>query len=255
MYQAELNGKLPSGICRMEDILTSNVFSFFKYSNRSIFLKSFLNKEIKLNITDKEAELAEFIFWPILSKNTEPDLVIIVGDWYLLIEAKFNSDFGEETLTRASQLDRELDEGLLEANNLNKKFKLIAITADYYFKPEKFNKINDDYYVWTNWQKIATLLFNIIESEIDLNLYERSFATDLYNLLIDKKLREYRGIKSLKDIKFINYKSEELFFEAETAQYRGAYIGFLKSLSTIEPIGVLPENIYFKDNQGGNKYG
>ena len=51
------------------------------------------------------------MFWPILSKNTEPDLVIIVGDWYLLIEAKFNSDFGEETLTRASQLDRELDEG------------------------------------------------------------------------------------------------------------------------------------------------
>lgn len=44
MYQAELNGKLPFRICRMEDILTSNVFSFFKYSNRSIFLKKFLGK-------------------------------------------------------------------------------------------------------------------------------------------------------------------------------------------------------------------
>ena len=44
MYQAELNGKSPSEICRMEDILTSNVFSFLKYSNRSIFLKKFLEK-------------------------------------------------------------------------------------------------------------------------------------------------------------------------------------------------------------------
>ena len=110
MYQAELNGKLPSEICRMEEILTSNVFSFFKYSNRSIFLKKFLEK-LGLNITNKVAYSSEFLFWLILSKNTEPDLVIIVGDWYLLIEAKFNSDFGEETLTRASQLDRELDEG------------------------------------------------------------------------------------------------------------------------------------------------
>lgn len=44
MYLAELYGKLPSRIERMEDILTSNVFSFFKYSTREIFLKGYLNK-------------------------------------------------------------------------------------------------------------------------------------------------------------------------------------------------------------------
>jgi hypothetical protein len=40
MYQAELKGKLPEETEKMEDILTSNVFSFFKYSNRIIFLKN-----------------------------------------------------------------------------------------------------------------------------------------------------------------------------------------------------------------------
>jgi len=44
MYLAELHGKLSQRIERMEDILTSNVFSFFKYSTREIFLKGYLNE-------------------------------------------------------------------------------------------------------------------------------------------------------------------------------------------------------------------
>jgi len=43
MYLAELHGKLSSKIQRMEDLLTSNVFSFFKYSTREIFLKEYLS--------------------------------------------------------------------------------------------------------------------------------------------------------------------------------------------------------------------
>ncbi len=44
MYLAELHGKLSQRIERMENILTSNVFSFFKYSTREIFLKGYLNE-------------------------------------------------------------------------------------------------------------------------------------------------------------------------------------------------------------------
>jgi len=40
MYLAEICGKLSSKVEGIEDILTSNVFSFFKYSKRTIFLKS-----------------------------------------------------------------------------------------------------------------------------------------------------------------------------------------------------------------------
>ena len=86
MYLAELHGKLSSRLERMEDILTSNVFSFFKYSTRDIFLKGYLNT-MGFDISEQEANRAEFIFWPRYEENTEPDLVIIVGDYYLLIEA------------------------------------------------------------------------------------------------------------------------------------------------------------------------
>jgi len=71
MYIAELRGKLSQRIERMEDILTSNVFSFFKYSTREIFLKGYLNK-LKIYVSDQEAIEAEFIFWPHFEDNTEP---------------------------------------------------------------------------------------------------------------------------------------------------------------------------------------
>ena len=103
MYLAELHGKLPSRIERMEDILTSNVFSFFKYSTRHTFLKGYL-EQLGFTISDQEAEYAEFIFWPRFEENTEPDLVIIVGNYYLVFEAKYHSGFGEET--EKSNIDR-----------------------------------------------------------------------------------------------------------------------------------------------------
>ena len=37
MYLAELHGKLSSKVQKMEDVLTSNVFSFLKYSEREVF--------------------------------------------------------------------------------------------------------------------------------------------------------------------------------------------------------------------------
>jgi len=79
MYLAELHGKLSSNIERMEDILTSNVFSFFKYSSRENFLTGYLNK-LGFSISNQEADKAEFIFWPRFEENTEPDVVINVGD-------------------------------------------------------------------------------------------------------------------------------------------------------------------------------
>jgi len=56
-------------LSRMEDVLTSNVFSFFKYSTRDIFLKGYL-KQLGFNVSDQEANEAEFIFWPRFEENT-----------------------------------------------------------------------------------------------------------------------------------------------------------------------------------------
>ena len=180
MYLAELHGKLLPRIERMEDILTSNIFSFFKYSTREIFLKGYLNK-LGFNISNQEANEAEFIFWPRFEENTEPDLVLIVGDYYLLIEAKYFSGFAEESKKTKAQLLREIEGGKIEARNYGKDFRLIAITADHYYKENKFKIIPPDFiphFKWTNWQSVSSFLYNILESSRDIKKQERDFALE-----------------------------------------------------------------------------
>ena len=128
MYQAELRGKLPHYLYKSEDILTSYVFSFFKYANRKIFLFNYL-KSLGINVKEREAHNAEFQFWPCYDDLTEPDLVLIVGDFYILIEAKYTSSFGQANQKTQSQLVREYNGGMVEAEKLDKKFILLTITA------------------------------------------------------------------------------------------------------------------------------
>ena len=85
MYVAELHGKLSPKMERMEDVLTSNVFSFFKYADRSVFLKRYLNY-LGVGITQSEALSAIFNFWPRYEDNTEPDVIIRTQNHYILID-------------------------------------------------------------------------------------------------------------------------------------------------------------------------
>ena len=248
MYLAELRGKLSSRIERMEDVLTSNVFSFFKYSNRDIFLKKYLNK-LGFEVTVKDAEEAEFRFWPNYEDGTEPDLVIIVGKYYLLIEAKYFSGFGKKTETIDDQLIREIKGGQLEAKNYEKEFNLIAITADYYYKEYKFEVIPQKYrphFKWTNWQSVSSFLDNILSSNPNIKGAERDFCMDLYNLLDKKHLRSFQNITYngplLKD-----YRS--IFFDARTAKLRGDFIGFIDSLSLAKGLKPVGKNVFFSSSK------
>jgi hypothetical protein len=232
MYLAELHGKLSQRIERMEDILTSNVFSFFKYSTREIFLKGYL-KKLGFDVSDQEANEAEFIFWPHFEENTEPDLVIIVGNYYLLIEAKYFSDFGGETDKTKAQLIREIEGGRLEAKNYGKDLVLIAITADSYRKDYKFEVIPSGFrphFVWTNWQTVSSFLSNILEKDIKIPKQEHDFALDLYNLLDKKNLREFQSFDILSLMNQYFQPHASVFFEAKTAKFRGGFIGFVNSL-------------------------
>jgi len=251
MYLAELHGKLPSRIERMEDILTSNVFSFFKYSDREIFLKGYLNK-LGFDISNQEANEAEFIFWPRFEENTEPDLVIIVGDYYLLIEAKYFSGFAEETKKTKAQLLREIEGGKLEAKNYGKDFRLIAITADHYYKEDKFEIIPSDFlphFKWSNWQSVSSFLYNILESGKNIKKQERDFALDLYNLLDKKNLRDFQGLNSLYNVSAFLKSYAFVFFEARTAKFRGDFIGFMQSLSFEKKITPLKKTIFLSDQK------
>ena len=232
MYLAELHGKLSPKVEKMEDILTSNVFSFFKYSRRDIFLKRYLNG-LGFNISEQEAREATFLFWPRYEDNTEPDLVIIAGDYYLLIEAKYFSDFADETKETKAQLLREVEGGRREAENYKKKFYLVAITADSYKKEEKFEVLLPHlrtYCLWTNWQSVAKFLYNILENQENIRLEEREFALDLYNLLDKKNLRGFQTLDmpSKKNVCLKTYPL--VFFDARTAKYRGDFIGFKDAL-------------------------
>ncbi|MBW2004381.1 MAG: hypothetical protein JRI72_07150 [Deltaproteobacteria bacterium] len=246
MYLAELHGKLTQRIERMEDILTSNVFSFFKYSTRDIFLKGYLYT-LGFDVSDQEANEAEFIFWPRFEENTEPDLVIIVGNYYLLIEAKYFSDFGGETDKTKAQLIREIEGGRLEAKNYGKDFVLIPITADSYYKKFKFQAITSDsklHFKWTNWQKVSWLLTNILESDKKISKQEREFALDLYNLLDKKNLREFQSFDILSLMNQYLKPHASIFFEAKTAKFRGDFIGFLNSLLSDKKIVMMRKTIF-----------
>lgn len=248
MYLAELHGKLSSRVERMEDILTSNVFSFFKYSNRNIFLKNYLN-ELGFKVSKEEAEEAEFKFWPVFEDGTEPDLVIIVGKYYLLIEAKYFSGFGKKTETTDDQLKREIKDGQLEAFSYGKEFYLIAITADYYYKKYKFKVIPKKFrlrFKWTNWQLVSSFLDNILNHHPKIKEPERDFALDLYNLLNKKNLRSFQSITYngplLKD-----YSS--IFFNAKTAKLRGDFIGFIDSLSLAKGLKPVGKTVFFNSTK------
>ena len=248
MYLAELHGKLSSRVERMEDILTSNVFSFFKYSTRTIFLKRYLN-DLGFKVSDQDAEKAEFKFWPVFEDGTEPDLVIMAGNYYLLIEAKYFSEFSEGAKKDEHQLLRELNNGKLEAKNYDKEFKLIAITADYYFKEYKFKVILPDFqahFKWTNWQLVSSFLDNILSSNPNIKGPERDFCLDLYNLLDKKHLRSFQSITYdgplLKD-----YSS--IFFNAKTAKLRGDFIGFIDSLSLAKGLKPVGKTVFFSSTK------
>lgn len=252
MYEAELHGKFSSRFERMEDILTSNVFSFFKYAKRTLFLQGYL-KYLGFPISEQEVKNAQFLFWPRYEDNTEPDLVLIVGGYYLLFEAKYFSEFAKETLKVKSQLKREIDGGLREAKNYGKQFYLIAITRDAYRQDDKYEDIPRElkkFFVWSNWQTVAYFIDTILNTNMHISEEEYSFALDLYNLLDKKNLRGYKGWEQITlekiDFRIIN---SSLFFEARTADFRGDFIGFSNTLQLVGKIMPPKEHMIFFDGR------
>ncbi len=251
MYIAELRGKLSRDQENKEDLLTSNVFSFLKYAPREVFLFEYIN-HLGMPVTEEDAHCANFLFWTTYSDHTEPDVVIIIGDYYLLFEAKLSSGFGEETEFSAAQLSRELEGGLAEAKYNNKEFRLVAITADHYQPPGLFDDLParyQNYLLWTSWQNFAFFLSSLIETRQNLSNETGLFAADLYALLDKKCLRKFEGPIALK-VKEYPFKPYQcLFFAMETARYRGDFIGFqdtLKLVTLIKPSGSV---LYYDTNR------
>lgn len=245
MYIAEIRGKFSQKDEYKEDILTSNVFSFFKYANRQIFLFRLLSL-LGFNFNHHELDEAKFYFWPTYEDGTEPDLVIVVGDYYILFEAKFHSGFSIDNATEQHQLLREIEVGKVDAQNKRKKFQLIVITAHYseaqFLTDIAGYGIND--FKWINWHQIALLISDILESEQGLSVELSEFANDLYTLLLKKNLRIYSGMRVLKIKQNLREVHDCLFFDSSTAQYRGDFIGFTEALHDLNKLGVVDDAIF-----------
>jgi hypothetical protein len=234
MIIAELYGKIPSKLEDKEDILTSNVFSFFKYSNRQLLMEYIIQLGIIVSLNDSKN--AEFRFWQSYDDGTEPDLIIVCGEFYILFEAKLYSDFSPKTSTVASQISREIKMGKLAAENENKEFVYVAITAEYNKDKTKYLKYeNKDFnFIWTNWQTVT----NFLEAHlIKNNLFQnKEFANDLYNLLIKKRLRSYIGIANVQRLQDFNDYSS-IFYNLQTSKFKGEFSGFIESLAEFVKIG------------------
>ena len=250
MLKAQIHNKLPTQILELEDILTSDVFSFFLYSNKKLFLHEFLKRNGFI-VSKQDSFNAEFLFWPKYEELTEPDLVIIVGHYYILIEAKFKSDFGKGSEKTKPQLIREIEGGMIEAKALNKQFSLLTITKDPFNRKEKFDILPNEHRLlikWTNWQCVSSLLIELLENDFRIDLRDRLLADDLLRTLDKKNLRNYISLVTVLGHFKMMQSFKQIFLKAETIIYRGGFIGFLNSLVVAKKLIPL-KGIYFSNKQ------
>lgn len=166
MTIAEIHGKL-SPCEGMEDLLTSDVFSTFKYLDPNQGLVPFIKKSVNFADEDEPDFLeniveADYLFWPKTTcLNREPDVLIILtkkdgSSVSILIEAKYTSGKSNVNREEENNLDhidgdqlaelyKELIEGNIYIENkaTRERFKrskgnryLFYVTAHYAF-PKK----------------------------------------------------------------------------------------------------------------------
>ena len=195
MYRAELHGKLPTALLDLEDLLTSDVVGFFELADRQIFLRPFLTEVLGLAVTPSEASAASFDFWPTLDDGTEPDAIIRVGGWLLLIEAKLRSSFQVDAARpERNQLRRELREGRALAQSEGRTFKLVTITQEPYCDLRRYRDIGRQDrgdWVWCNWQSVTRLLEQTPENQLG------AMGRQLLDVLLRRGTRGFHGFDSL----------------------------------------------------------
>lgn len=212
---------------RLEDLLTSDVFSACRYVRSNILLIPFLRQAKDLsgrilgNFLNEEVKGAQYLFWPRLCLS-EPDVLIAIefvsGRFFLvLIEAKYFSSkaspvLGDEQLevaeASADQLAKEYAD-LLRAHEAFRIPKskvagraLVYVTANRSFPKDCLEEslaeiLRSDRRVetvdlfWTNWFELHPLLSQMK----DAGELESFVIEDLRLLLERKHLIHFRGFR------------------------------------------------------------
>jgi len=239
MTIAEIHGKISHTgenlSERMEDLLTSDIFSACYYVRPETLLLPFLHRAKGLNneplgrLLKEKVNRVQYLFWPRLPRS-EPDVLIALElslghSFLILVEAKYFSSKSSSALSKdelevaetpRDQLAREYVDLLEDSHNYFQLPKskilgtaLIYITAhrsipedsisESLVEIKKFLLGKEDVNLfWTSWFELHPIISKIKKP---LN-WERPILDDLKQLLERKRLIHFRGL-SLDMIKVI----------------------------------------------------
>lgn len=240
VLRAELHGKLSRKTQDAEDVLTSNVFSFLMYEDRSRFLKRYLDA-LGISVTTDDAEAAEFTFWPKYDDGTEPDVVIVAGGWYLLIEAKYGTTFGTHATDESQhQLRREITQGQAAAKAMGcGQFRMVTVTTETVRDPSRYPGLRPDehqLWIWSNWHLVAALLLDTPEEALGRH------GRDLLAVLERRNLRPYRGFQRLGPC--LLAESRVLFCDRALLRHAQLFAGF-DWLAAVPAVDPAPGPVFF----------
>lgn len=231
MTIAELHGKLPT-LEAKEDLLTSDVFSTFRYLpvNRALipFLRKAINTRSGQPISNvfTDCLTADYVFWPKTTRyKREPDVLILItrktkAPIATIIEAKFYSGRSDANRTQSKQEFKAYDGDQLAEQyvdlmknemDLNKQQKQMLHESDHRFllfvtahdalprkiTDDSLNKLlkhdpNTHSLYWINWQAAFDVAKETLETQI-LDDGQRFLLEDLRDLLQRKGLTSFQG--------------------------------------------------------------
>ncbi len=215
MTIAEIHGKISHTgrnlSEKMEDLLTSDVFSACRYVRPEILLIPFLGTaktvdgQLLADLLPSDDIRVKYHFWPMLSAS-EPDLVIEINlSYIIMMEAKYLSavDWSKSDprdVMGSSIPHNQLERQRYDLQNIERylkkspesgtrKFQLL-ISAHRSIPSEGINKLSRPKEIfWTNWHS----LFDILVTVGDPNAQEKLVLEDLMCLLKRKNLRKFSG--------------------------------------------------------------
>ncbi len=247
--QAELKGKVNVTSTqpgeRLEDTLTDAVFSAVAYLQRGVVLAKLLRAAFPtIPFSTHEINQAKLTFWPRFSNGVEPDVIIEVGPWVVVIEAKYGAPFSKGPDPRDHQLYGEWRAGRasVSARKLQGPL-LLAVTTDpaeppdiglvrglvTQDEPSEESIPVEEQIRWLRWQTIAA----IIEAALsELTLPECRLAEDLLALM------DRRGVRTV----FEGFEPEDYWLVTAAARVGVARV--FPSIATLaeELSGLLAED-------------
>ncbi len=203
---------IPRDITRMEDVLTGNVFGIIKNIDYRV-LNRILEKAGIIAFKSKQS----FHFWHSYKDGTEPDIIIQNDDMYIVVEAKYLSDFDYGSTKMKPQIVREIEEGRKDAED--KDFYYLAVTnednIDWYSKIQKcdeyteFLNSNYDCLCQITWKSVYEIIKDCI-NEVDNT--SQNFIIDLVEYLNKKGISNPSVAKGERPFQyFFGDDSTELF--------------------------------------------